>query len=41
MIGSAEVLQGHERSVVIVSTVRTGKRLGFITDDKVSFIQIL
>lgn len=34
-IGTAEVFQGQERPVMIVSTVRTGGMLGFVKDPRV------
>lgn len=36
-IGTAEVFQGQERPVMIVSTVRTGGVLGFVNEPRVSF----
>lgn len=38
-VGSAETFQGQERKVVIVSTVRTGENLGFVSDGKVGLIK--
>lgn len=34
-VGSAEVYQGQERPVIIISTVRTGNEIGFVNDAKV------
>lgn len=34
-VGTAEVFQGQERPVMIVSTVRTGGTLGFLKDPRV------
>lgn len=31
-IGTAEVFQGSEKPIIIISTVRNGKNLGFVTD---------
>lgn len=36
-IGTAEVFQGQERPVMIVSTVRSGGILGFVKDPRVRF----
>lgn len=36
-IGTAEVFQGQERPVMIVSTVRTGGKLGFVKDPRVRY----
>lgn len=35
-IGTAEVFQGQEKAVIIISTVRSGKTMGFVKDKKVS-----
>lgn len=36
-VGTAELFQGQERSIIIISTVRTlGGSLGFVRDEKVS-----
>lgn len=35
-IGTAEIFQGQERPVMIVSTVRTGGILGFVNEPRVS-----
>lgn len=40
-IGTAEVFQGQERAVVIVSTVRTDKQLGFVSDHRVGYLIFL
>lgn len=34
-IGTAEVFQGQEKPIIIVSTVRSGNGLGFVSDPKV------
>lgn len=34
-VGTAEVYQGKEKQIIIISTVRTGKPLGFITNEQV------
>lgn len=36
-VGTAETYQGQERKIMIISTVRTGHDLGFITNEKVIF----
>lgn len=35
-VGTAEIFQGQERPVMIISTVRTDKTLGFVNDARVS-----
>lgn len=35
-IGTAEVFQGQERPIMLISTVRTNESLGFLKDAKVS-----
>lgn len=35
-VGTAEIFQGNEKPVIIISTVRSNGELGFITDPKVS-----
>lgn len=37
-VGTAEIFQGQERPIMIVSTVRTNKILGFVKDEKVSHV---
>lgn len=34
-VGSAEVFQGQERRIIIISTVRTGNDLGFVSNKQV------
>lgn len=34
-IGSAEIFQGQEKPVMIISTVRTDGKLGFVSDPRV------
>lgn len=34
-VGTAEIFQGQERPVMIISTVRTDKMLGFVNDPQV------
>lgn len=36
-VGSAEIFQGQQRPVVIVSTVRTGDNIGFVENEKVFY----
>lgn len=35
-IGTAEIFQGQERPIIIISTVRTSQNLGFLRDERVS-----
>lgn len=35
-VGTAEVYQGQERKVIIVSSVRTGSDLGFVRNEQVT-----
>lgn len=37
-IGTAEVFQGKEKPVMIVSTVRSDGKLGFVAEERVSII---
>lgn len=39
-VGTAEIFQGQERPIMIISTVRTGTNLGFVKDYRVRNIQI-
>lgn len=36
-MGTAETFQGQQRDVIIVSTVRTGAKLGFVKNGQVRF----
>lgn len=38
-VGSAETYQGQERRIIIISTVRTGDQLGFVSHEQVKFIK--
>lgn len=40
-VGTAEVFQGQERRIMIISTVRTGEKLGFVKDYRVRRKNIL
>lgn len=40
VVGSAEVFQGQERRIMIISTVRTGNELGFVNNEQVIFQQL-
>lgn len=39
-IGTAEVFQGQEKPIMILSTVRTGGELGFVNRERVIFIDL-
>lgn len=39
-VGTAEVFQGQEKPVIIISTVRTGRSLGFVKDERVGFVYL-
>lgn len=39
-VGSAEVYQGQEKSIIIISTVRSDKNLGFVKEGKVSIFEV-
>lgn len=34
-VGTAETYQGRERQIMMISTVRTGNQLGFVSDEQV------
>lgn len=36
-VGTAEIFQGREKPVMIISTVRTDGQLGFVNEPRVSF----
>lgn len=38
-IGTAEIFQGQERPIIIVSTVRTDGEIGFVAEPRVRFTQ--
>lgn len=38
-IGTAEVFQGQERTIMIISTVRTDADLGFVKNERVCFFK--
>lgn len=40
LIGTAEIFQGKERAIMIISTVRTDGTLGFVGDARVSLRQV-
>lgn len=35
-VGTAEVYQGQEKRIIIISTVRTGNQLGFVSNEQVN-----
>lgn len=39
-VGSAEVFQGQERRIIIISTVRSGKDLGFVGNEQVNIERV-
>lgn len=39
-VGTAEIFQGQERHIIIISTVRTDGDLGFVKDERVSLVAI-
>lgn len=41
MVGTAEIFQGKEKPIMIVSTVRTDGQLGFVSEPRVSEITFL
>lgn len=41
VIGTAEVFQGQERPIIIISTVRTDEALGFVKDTRVCLSIVL
>lgn len=35
-VGTAEIFQGQERRIIIISTVRTNNELGFVSNEEVN-----
>lgn len=38
-VGTAEIFQGQEKKIMIISTVRSDDQLGFVKDEKVSVLK--
>lgn len=40
-VGTAEIFQGKEKPIMIISTVRSDGKLGFVAEERVSIILVL